>query len=231
MKKYGKMIYLGVFLALVSFIAAGVMGLAASVTEKAREKAARDKMTDGLRQVLPEFDNDLLATKKVYTASGNLPAEVYAARKGGKLVGIAIKTSSMKGYAGKIEGIISFSPAGEVYTLVITSHQETPGLGAAIAERKETRTLKSLFTGNVKKKSPFPSHLPANPVLDQFRGKKYSGKSWKLKNEGGEIDSVSGATVTSHAVTDLASRAAEVFFKNQKVILAHPAKEKKGAGK
>ena len=137
----------------------------------------------------------------------------------------------MKGYAGKIEGIISFSPAGEVYTLVITSHQETPGLGAAIAERKETRTLKSLFTGNVKKKSPFPSHLPANPVLDQFRGKKYSGKSWKLKNEGGEIDSVSGATVTSHAVTDLASRAAEVFFKNQKVILAHPAKEKKGAGK
>lgn len=231
MKKYGKMIYLGIFLALVSAVSTGVMGGIASLTEEARKNARSAKMTDGLRQVLPAFDNDLLSTKKVYPASGNMRAEVYTARKGNKLVGVAVKTATVLGYGGTMEGIVSFSPEGKVYTFIITSHQETPGLGAGLAERKDARSLKDLLTGKKKEKKAFPAHLPGSFVMDQFAGLKAAGRPWKLKSEGGTIDGVSGATVTSRAIADLASRASGVIAGNRSAILGRSENNRKGTGR
>lgn len=228
MKQYLKLVYLGVFLALVSSISTGIMGYVASATRKARENAVEAKMTEGLRLVLPPFDNDLLATAKSCEENGGTKAQLYVARKSGKIVGVAVKTSTMQGYGGKIEGIVSFSPEGKVCSFIITSHQETPGLGAPLTERKDAKTLKGLITGKKKERKPFPLHLPANKLLDQFSGKKAQKRLWKLKSEGGEIDGISGATITSLAITDLASRASAVFVKNQKAIFGTSMK---GSGK
>ena len=124
-------------------------------------------------------------------------------------MGYAIQISAPEGYGGKMEGIISFSPEGRVYSFVITEHSETPGLGSEVTDRKDVRTFATLFTE--KKRKPFPENLPPGKVLDQFRSRSVNTAPWRLRTEGGDIDGRSGATISSKAVTLLASSAAEIL--------------------
>lgn len=92
-----------------------------------------------------------------------------------KLVGILIK-SSCKGYAGEIEYIVGITPEipTKVIDIKILSHKETPGLGAKVEKRK---------------------------FLSQFKGKNSSELILKKESVEGKIDAISGATITSKAIT------------------------------
>ena len=80
----------------------------------------------------------------------------------------------------------------------LTTHKETPGLGARAAEPE--------FTG-------------------QFTAHPFFGLS--LKNKGGDIDAVSGATITSTGVTGAVANAVKTFEAIKPQLLAdftgHPA--------
>ncbi len=95
---------------------------------------------------------------------------------------------------------------------------ETPGLGTRLTDRKEEKTLAGLFSRTEKKEG-----LPSNPYLDQF-GSHFAGDGWavpwKIKKDGGDADYVSGATLSSRAVTDLAWRAASAFREHKAELLA-----------
>ena len=91
------------------------------------------------------------------------------------LTGTAFKSTSGLGYSGDIEIILGVSPAGEISGVRILRHAETPGLGANYAE-------------------------PA--TLDQFYKGRLIGDNWKLTKDGGEVDAVTGATITGRAIAD-----------------------------
>ena len=78
--------------------------------------------------------------------------------------------------------------------------------------------LADLFSRTEKKEG-----LPSNPYLDQF-GSHFAGDGWavpwKIKKDGGDADYVSGATLSSRAVTDLAWRAASAFREHKAELLA-----------
>lgn len=217
-QKSVNMLYLGVFLCLVCAIAAGVMGSVAVVTKEPIAKAKMKKISDGLRAVLPPFNNNPMEDVRSCRESDGSVVDFYRAFQDGKPVGVVAEVSSPMGYGGRIDGLVSFTPDGKIRTVIVTGHNETPGLGTRLTDRKEEKTFSSLF-GREKKKVG----LPPNPYLDQF-GSHSAGDGWatpwKIKKDGGDADYVSGATLSSRAVTDLAWRAASAFREHKAELLA-----------
>lgn len=109
--------------------------------------------------------------------------ELYEAKTGEKVAGYAVSLSQ-SGYGGDIDMIIGIDSTGKVSGISITEMSETPGLG-----------------DNAKKPS----------FTDMFKG--LEKNQVKLTNEGGKIQALSGATVTSRAVTKGVSRALEIVEK------------------
>ena len=75
------MFYLGIVLCLVCAVAAGIMGSAAAFTKEPIAQAKRKKVADGLRDVLPAFDNDPMKDSRQV---GDV--RFYQAKKDGKTV-------------------------------------------------------------------------------------------------------------------------------------------------
>ncbi len=189
------------FLGITGIVAAGILALVSQVTAEPIKSASVKAELAALKNLnLPEFDNDMTASK--INVNG---VEYAVAKYQNKIVGFAAKVSENNGYGGKIDAIVSFDTAGTILAVYILEHKETPGLGAAVCERKFQKTIFNLF-------SPVPEGLPSNPVLDQFHGKKAApGTSWKITKDGGEMIYRTGATVTSRAVTGLVNAAAANF--------------------
>ena len=199
------MLYLGVFLCLVCAIAATVMGLAAAVTKEPIAQARLRKVSDGLRAVLPAFDNAPMSEAKVLEG-----VAFYPAKMNGQLVGYAAQLSVNSGYGGKVEALVSFRPDGVIRTFIVTGHSETPGLGSNVTDRVREKTLAGLFRGEKR------TGLPENRILDQYAGHSAAktdawAQPWKLKKDGGAAEYISGATISSRAVNELAWKAASVF--------------------
>lgn len=209
-KKILNIFYLGIFLFFVCTFATVVMGYIEQLTKEPRIRAKKERLNGMLKEILPVFDNDIISTEKsVSLKKGAGEAKIYTAKKAGKIAAYAVSVYTLKAYGGKMEALVSFSPEGKIYSFVVSGHSETPGLGSVVAERKEKKTFSTLFAE--KKTRPFPYNLPPGAVLDQFRGRSVKEAPWRLRNMGGDIDGRSGATITSAAVTLLASRAAEAL--------------------
>lgn len=132
-------------------------------------------------KVFPDIDNSPIAERKRFTLPDGRKVTVFPGRKGGKLVGVALEDFG-KGFGGDVGVMIGFDVNRDTLTGIgITTMKETPGLGTRVAEPS--------FTG-------------------QFHGKPLTAK---LKSQGGEIDAVSGATISSSGVIAALGNAAKVY--------------------
>jgi len=116
----------------------------------------------------------------------------YISKKDGKINGIAFGTSSNKGYGGKIKLLVGVSTGGKIFGVVILEMHETPGLGAKIG-------LESF--------------------RDQFKGRDIKNTNWKVKKDGGDIDQITGATISPRAVTEAIKTGLTKFAKDRAIIL------------
>ncbi len=96
----------------------------------------------------------------------------YTATKGGLPVGYAVKASNTDGYNGLVEVITGFMPNGDIINTQATVLAETPGLGMKAVEPK---------------------------YHDQFNGKNPERFKLQVRKDGGEVDAISAATITSRA--------------------------------
>ncbi|MCK4532217.1 RnfABCDGE type electron transport complex subunit G [bacterium] len=81
---------------------------------------------------------------------------------------------SVKGYSGKIDMIVGVNNEREISGLKVLQHTETPGLGAKITREN---------------------------FLKQFYGNKDCDLVLKKESPSGKIDAITGATISSRAVT------------------------------
>ena len=107
---------------------------------------------------------------------------VHRALRDGALAGWVVQVAG-QGYADRIEVLLGLSPKGDVITgLFVLDQKETPGLGAKIAEA---------------------------PWRGQFAGKPAAVPLAVIKGggaRGNQIDAITGATISSRAVTDIVNR-------------------------
>jgi Na+-translocating ferredoxin:NAD+ oxidoreductase subunit G len=105
---------------------------------------------------------------------------IYEAKLGDSLVGYAVKTYTDIGFGGHIEIIAGFKPDGSIFNSFVLQHKETPGLGTKMTESK---------------------------FRDQFKGKNPADFLLKVKKDGGQVDAITAATISSRAYCDALQRA------------------------
>ncbi|MCP4198648.1 MAG: RnfABCDGE type electron transport complex subunit G [Proteobacteria bacterium] len=117
---------------------------------------------------------------------------VYRGRAGDKLVGLAIITEGDKAYSGTITCLVGISLDGVVTGVEVLKHAETPGLGAKIEECTWRR---------------------------QLIGKRAEDMVWKVAKDGGKVDQISGATISSRSMIDAVKKARKLLDENREEIV------------
>jgi len=103
------------------------------------------------------------------------------------------------GFSGRFDIMVGFDHEGNIFNTEVLSHQETPGLGDKMD----------------KKKSDFPL---------QFTGKNPETNNLAVKKDGGEIDAITAATITSRAFSDAVNnawKAYQIALKNYELKTEH----------
>ena len=198
-------------LVIVCGISAVVLGGLNAATEpiiRARREAAAQ---EAVKVVLPGAARISEKTVRV-TGSGGAEEEIryaegYASEsdeKAGRPMGYAADGHA-RGYQSEIAVKAGFrrTDSGlEVLAVRVVSQAETPGIGTKIEEVKTGRSVLGLLQG---KTYPDPATVP--PWFpEQFQGLP-AGKA-RLKPDGGAVDGITGATISSRAVASAVQDAA-----------------------
>jgi electron transport complex protein RnfG len=189
---------LGAAVAVLSLVCEGTRARVAA-SERARRAAALERVLGGSR-----YDNDLQADRievrdpELLGTDASVP--VYRARLAGRPVAAVIEAVAPNGYSGSIRLLVGVTPDGRLLGVRVLEHQETPGLGDAIEERRSAWIHS--FDGRSLKEPPV-------------------GR-WKLHKDGGDFDQLTGATVTPRAVV-AAVRNTLLFVERQGTALYSPA--------
>ena len=112
--------------------------------------------------------------------------ELYPAKSGDELSGMAIKSLSGKGYSGDIWIMVGFKPDKTVNDIFVVEHLETPGLG---------------------------SKMTGDAYRGQYIGRDPGEVDLRVTKDGGTIQAISGATITSRAVSEAVQLAYETYVK------------------
>lgn len=183
-------------LLIISAIAALSLGVVYNTTKEPIAKAQQQKLTKAIADVLPPFETQKMV--KVPDADGPDSIVCYVGYKGEEPQGIAIDTYTMKGFSGKIRLMVGFDMDGNLVKTAVLAHKETPGLGDKM----------------VASKSDFPKqfwHKAAASLLEK-------GK-FLVKKDGGKIDAITAATISSRAFCDAVQRAYDTYNANKLEIV------------
>ncbi|MBQ7039385.1 MAG: RnfABCDGE type electron transport complex subunit G [Clostridia bacterium] len=167
------MVKMIVCLVAIAIVTAALLAVVNGLTAPVIEKNNQQQLEDSLREVLSADQFDIVSDENGVT--------IYAAKKGGNLVGHCV-VNSEKGYGGDVKVMTGVLLDGSVNKVAILEHGETPGLGAN-AEKAD--------------------------FINQFIGKIKGVKVNKNSPAGNEIKAISGATITSTAVTNAVNAAIE----------------------
>ena len=167
-------------LTLISLVAAAGLGSIYELTKAPIELSNLKNKIEAIKQVVPEFNNNPYDEMfRLPTGEGD-SLEVFPAKMNGNIVGYAINTYTKEGFSGDILLMAGFNADGSIYNITILEHKETPGLGSKMNEPR---------------------------FKDQFKGVNPGNVVLKLKQEGGQIDGITAATISSRAFNEAVQRA------------------------
>jgi electron transport complex protein RnfG len=193
-----------VLLAMFALAGASLVAITHQVTKDRIARNEREALLWELQQLVPpgRYDNDLLDDTLRVTDVRRLgtaqPVTVYRARKDGKPVAAILTPVAPDGYGGPIHLLVAVNYDGTLAGVRVTSHNETPGLGDAIEEKRSDWILG--FTGR----------SLGNPPE----------KLWRVKRDGGVFDQFTGATITPRAVVNAVRKTLEYFASNRDELFA-----------
>ncbi len=170
---------------LVTFVASSALAFIYEFTREPIELAKKQKKNKAIHAVLPEFDNN--PGKAISKQAINKDTVYfYKATMEDSLAGYAVETFTRKGFSGEIRLMVGFLPDGTIQKIAVLEHQETPGLGDKIEADKSDWSR-------------------------QFQGKNPAEFILKVKKDGGDVDAITAATISSRAYCDAVDRAYETF--------------------
>jgi electron transport complex protein RnfG len=167
-------------LTLISLCASVALGFVHEFTKEPIELSKLNKKLEAIKMVVPEFNNDAAGEMYRLPSEWGDSLDVYPAKKDNEIVGYAVKTYSKKGYSGQIILAVGFKPDGTIYNITVLEQKETPGLGTKMAD--------VAFKG-------------------QFNDKNPSSFPLKVKKDGGQVDAITAATISSRAFCDAVQNA------------------------
>ena len=174
----------------ITVIAGVSLGFINDITKGPKAQAKLARKIDALKNVLPEFNNNPVENvKRIKSDLAKDSIEIYAGFLNENQSGIAVVGSSEKGFSGLVKIMVGFNPDGSIKNIAVLEQKETPGLGTKMKDEK---------------------------FIKQFRGKHPSSYNLKVKKDQGDVDALTGATITTRAFGEAAQMAYDVFVENQK---------------
>ena len=180
---------LNMFVALfvICVVAGGILGIVYNATKGPITAAENAKKTEAIKNVLPEF-NELKETK-VKSAMEDIDIPFYLAYDAdNNFIGAAVETFTNKGFSGNVSLMVGILADGTVNNISVLQHAETPGLGSKMTEAS---------------------------FKDQFNNKNAASFNFKVKKDGGDVDAITAATISSRAFCDAVNRALSTFENNK----------------
>lgn len=176
---------------------AALMAFVNAQTKGPIERNAGGAKLDATAAVMPPSDNDVAADTLVIESEGR-KVKFHRGFMKGTPVGAAFAVVSPDGYSGDIEILVGVDTAGVVTGLMILKHLETPGLG---------------------------SKIEASEFRDQYAGKSARDpETWAVAKDGGTFAQITGATISSRAVTNAVAAGLKLFDARKTEIFGARAK-------
>jgi len=185
----------------MALILAVVYGVTKVPIAEAKKADKRDK----LAQVMPKFDNDPLELEQPLSdepagKAGNIM--LYTGTVPDGVSGYGVTSAVGTGYSGYFSVVFGLDIAGTITSVKILETLETPGLGSKASQPE---------------------------FIDQFKGKRLDDFKFKVTKDGGDVDAITGATITSRAVCDAVEQGLEAFEEQQPAAEAEQPAEQQSA--
>lgn len=176
-------------LSLITIIMTTGLTIVYSITKEPIAKSKLLKKANAVKSVLPDFQGETKEVKIVLN-EGEDTVIVNMAYDDGKLFGAAVESYTNKAYNGSFTIMVGFDSLGNIIGTEVLTANETPGLGDKIDKNKDDFAKKFLST---------------NLSDENFE--------YKLKKDGGKVEAITAATVSSRAFCDALTRAHLSFNK------------------
>jgi len=167
----------------ITLVASAGVGFVNMITVEPIAAAKEAATLAALNEVLPAFD----ATTTEELTIDDMPITVYTATAGGSVSGYAVQSMTKQGFGGVVRLMVGFTPEGEVVNVNVLEQTETPGLGTKMADE-----------GNV---------LLASVKGRKLESKKLVDGKLAVTKDGGDVDALTAATISSRAYVDAINRA------------------------
>lgn len=167
----------------ITLIASAAVGGVYVLTEQEIKNQEENAKSEALKNVLPAFDS----SEATVVALDGMDITVNEAKADGKVVGYAVESMTKNGFAGEIRMMVGFDVEGNVLNVDVLKQGETPGLGTKMCDE-----------GN----PLLASALAVSPA---------DAAKFQVKKDGGELDALTAATISSRAYYDAISRAYRAF--------------------
>lgn len=189
-KKESNFVNMVFTLFVITLVSSSTLGFVYELTKEPIRLVELAKKNNAIKSVVPAFDNNP-SNDFIRAVSGNDSLSLYTAMKNGEIVGTAVETFTMKGFSGLIKLMVGFAPDGSIIDIVVLEHTETPGLGDKIEKGKSN--FSTLFQGK-------------NPADYKIA----------VKQDNGEVNAITAATISSRAYCDAVQRAYNVYMSTRK---------------
>ncbi|MCM1336393.1 MAG: RnfABCDGE type electron transport complex subunit G [Candidatus Amulumruptor caecigallinarius] len=187
-------------LGLICVLSGALLGGVYTLTAEPIAKARDFHRTEAIAAVAPPFTNSPADEAVTITLDGDTRAvTVYPAFDGDSLVGAAVSSWSLDGFSGEIDVMMGFNADGSVRGFSVMSQKETPGLGARMAEW-------------------FAPGAPGD-----ISGIKPDGAGPTVSKDGGTVDGITAATISSRAFLQAVRRAAVAYGRYRAELTGEPS--------
>jgi electron transport complex protein RnfG len=174
-----------IVLTILSCFSGGLLAYINTATEERIENQVLEFVKGpAVRSIFEDATNDPIADR-IQIKDGEIERTFFVAVIDGEPRGVAFETFGKGGYGGDVGLMVGIDvKEDKLIGAGVTTHAETPGMGA-----------------KAKTDPSFVAQFQGLPVKDPI----------KVTNDGGTINVISGATMTSRAVSSAATEAAQIF--------------------
>ena len=176
-----------IVLTCISLLAALALTGVYALTKGPIEQGQLEKKQKALQSVLPDYEGTVRDTVILDDDNEEIPVHL-AIGKDGELCGAGIETYTKKAFAGRFDLMVGFDAEGTIVNTEVIKAGETPGLGDKINKDKSDFAMQ------------FNHQNPADFQL-------------VVKKDGGDVDAITAATISSRAYCDAVQRAYDIFMK------------------
>lgn len=189
----------------ITLVAAVALGSVYNLTKEPIEASKRAKRENAIMEVLPP-DVSIKGADTITIEGMPEPFYVYQAYAGDEFVGAAVQTYSKNGFSGEIKVMVGFDAKGNIINYSVLEQKETPGLGTKMADWFKTEK------GN-----------------QDIRGLNGAKNNLNVTKNGGEVDAITAATISSNAFLEAIRYAYGAYSQNYDGLTGATSVEKEVA--